>query len=61
MTAVEKITDAFKTRPDFLVLVIMQGLTLWLIWQGVGLAAHQRQERELVLLNRCLDKTEAIP
>jgi ABC-type methionine transport system permease subunit len=61
MTTGEKIVDAFRTRPDFLVLVIMQALTLYLIWQAIGLAAAQRQERELVLLHQCINQTNAVP
>lgn len=55
---IEKVADAFKTRPDFLVVVVMQAITLYLIWQGIGLAAAQRQERELILLNHCVAQLE---
>ena len=61
METAGKVVEALKTRPDFIVLVFMQALTMWLIYQGAGLVAEQRQAREMVLLDRCLDKTEAIP
>ena len=54
-----RIVEALKTRPDFIVLVVMQLVTLWVIYHGAGLAAAQRQEREIILLHQlgqCLDK-----
>lgn len=56
-----QVAEALKTRPDFIVVLLMQALTMWLIWQGIGLAAKQRQERELVLLERCIDRGEHAP
>lgn len=61
MEATGKVVEALKSRPDFIMLVVLQLVTMYLIYAGAGLVAHQRQERELILLNRCLDKTEAIP
>jgi hypothetical protein len=61
MEAAGKVVEALKARPDFIMLVVLQLGTMYLIYQGAGLVAEQRQAREMVLLDRCLDKTEAIP
>jgi hypothetical protein len=55
-----KVIDSLKLRPDFIMLVVLQMVTMYLIYAGIGVAVQQRQERELILLNRCLDKTDAL-
>jgi hypothetical protein len=60
MEATGKVVEALKSRPDFIMLVLLQLGTMYLIYQGAGLVAEQRQARELMLLDRCLDKTDAL-
>jgi len=46
--------DAMKSSPALLALILMQLMTMaMLVWIGNANAEH-RQEREMLLLNRCL-------
>ena len=52
--------DALKSNPGLLVLVMLQLATLAMIYVVNDRNNARRQERELILLDRCLDRTDAI-
>lgn len=52
--------EALKGSPGLLGVIIMQFATMALIYAVSASNAEQRQAREMMLLDRCLDKTDAI-
>lgn len=46
--------EALRSQPGLLVLVLLQLLTMGVIFFGVEKNNERRQERELLLLNTCL-------
>ena len=52
--------DALKGNPGLLVLVLLQVTTMVMLLYVNEQNNQRRQARELMLLDRCLDKTDAI-
>lgn len=52
--------EALKSSPALLAVILLQAATMALIYFVSASNAEQRQAREMLLLERCLDKTDGI-
>ena len=52
--------EALKGSPGLLAVLLMQICTMALVYFVAAGNAEQRQAREMMLLDRCLDKTDAL-
>lgn len=52
--------DALRGNPGLLVLVLLQMVTLGVLFFVNDRQNERRQAREMMLLDRCLDRTDAI-
>ena len=52
--------EALKGSPALLAVLLMQGLTMALIYAVSSSNAADRQAREMMLLDRCIDQTNSI-
>jgi|RhiMethySRZTD1v2_1073278.scaffolds.fasta_scaffold01263_23 hypothetical protein len=52
--------EAMKNSPGLLAVILLQLGTLGLLYFVTEANNQRRQERELMMLDRCLDRTDAI-